>query len=133
MINIIVSDEATPEIPRSRIIIGGFSQGGAVALTALSREPRNDPLAGCMALSTYFPGNKPATRDDDSTQILTPVLQCHGEDDEMISMERGQLTADLLKTLVKSHTFIKFPYMGHECNEEELMRIKDFINEKLEK
>ena len=127
------SDEETPEIPRSRIIIGGFSQGGAIALTTLSREPRDQPLAGCMALSTYFPGNKPATSDDDTAQILTPVLQCHGEDDEMISMERGQLTADLLKTLVKDHTFIKFPYMGHECNEDELIRIKDFIDEKLKK
>ena len=127
------SDEETPEIPRSRIIIGGFSQGGAIALTTLSREPRDQPLAGCMALSTYFPGNKPATSDDDTAQILTPVLQCHGEDDEMISMERGQLTADLLKTLVRDHTFIKFPYMGHECNEDELIRIKDFIDEKLKK
>ena len=111
-------------------MIGGFSQGGAIALTTLSREPKNEPLAGCMALSTYFPGNKPAVNDD-SGQILTPVLQCHGEDDEMISMERGQLTADLLKTLVKDHTFLKFPYMGHECNEDELRRIKTFIDEKL--
>ena len=45
----------------------------------------------------------------------------------MISMARGQLTADLLKSLVKEHTFMKFPYMGHECNEEELAHIKEFI------
>ena len=111
-------------------MIGGFSQGGAIALTTLSREPKNEPLAGCMALSTYFPGNKPATNDDDPGQILTPVLQCHGEDDEMISIERGQLTADLVKTLAKEHDFIKFPYMGHECNEDELRQIKKFIDEK---
>ena len=111
-------------------MIGGFSQGGAIALTTLSREPKTEPLAGCMALSTYFPGNKPATNDDDPGLILTPVLQCHGEDDEMISIERGQLTADLVKTLVKEHDFIKFPYMGHECNEDELRQIKKFIDEK---
>ena len=133
----LIKDESTSEIPRSRIIIGGFSQGGAIALTTLSREPRSEPLAGCMALSTYFPGNKPGTSDEisktfgETAQILTPVLQCHGEDDEMISIERGQLTADLLKTLVKEHTFVKYPYMGHECNEEELRRIKTFVHEVL--
>ena len=97
-----------------------------MALTTLTKET-DKPLAGCLALSTYFPGNKPVSNNEDRDKILTPVLQCHGEDDEMISMARGQLTADLLKRLVKQHTFMKFPYMGHECNEDELACIKDFI------
>ena len=98
-----------------------------MALTTLTKEETDKPLAGCLALSTYFPGNKPVSNNEDRDQILTPVLQCHGEDDEMISMARGQLTADLLKRLVKQHTFMKFPYMGHVCNEDELGCIKDFI------
>ena len=96
------------------------------------KETKSTPLAGCLALSTYFPGNKPETFHNGQIKLDTPVLQCHGEDDEMISMERGQLTADLLASLVKEHTFIKFPYMGHECNEDELARIKDFISNKLQ-
>lgn len=98
-----------------------------MALTTLTKEERNKPLAGCLALSTYFPGNKPISNNEDGNKISTPVLQCHGEDDEMISLARGQLTADLLKTIVKEHTFRKFPYMGHECNEDELACIKEFI------
>ena len=98
-----------------------------MALTTLTKEVTDKPLAGCLALSTYFPGNKPVSNNEDRDKISTPVLQCHGEDDEMISMARGQLTADLLKSLVKEHTFMKFPYMGHECNEEELAHIKEFI------
>ena len=39
---------------KSRIMIGGFSQGGAIALNALLRS--KDKLAGCAALSTYIPG-----------------------------------------------------------------------------
>ena len=112
-------------------MIGGFSQGGAVALTTITRETKTDPLAGCLALSTYFPGNKPATEEGCETKILTPVLQCHGEDDELISIERGQLTADLLQSIVQHHTFMKFPYMGHECNQDELACIKEFIEDKL--
>ena len=123
----IIPEEEKPDVPRNRIIIGGFSQGGAVALTALTREPKNAPLAGCLALSTYFPGNKPASDDKDEAKITTPVLQCHGEDDELIGMERGQLTADLVEGLVQKHTFMIFPKMGHECNGEELACIKEFI------
>ena len=101
-----------------------------MALATLTKEEITKPLAGCLALSTYFPGNKPVSNNED--KISTPVLQCHGEDDEMISVERGQLTADLLKSLVKEHTFIKFPYMGHECNEDELAYIKKFIGKILD-
>ena len=125
-------EEETTDVPRNRIIIGGFSQGGAVALTTLTKEPKDKPLAGCLALSTYFPGNKPTANDTNNDKISTPVLQCHGEDDEMISIERGQLTADLLEGLVKEHTFMKFPYMGHECNQDELACIKEFINNRVQ-
>ena len=50
----LIEDEINNGIDPSRIVLGGFSQGGAIALTALSREPRSEPLAGCIALSTYF-------------------------------------------------------------------------------
>ena len=99
-----------------------------MALTTLTKEDGSKPLAGCIALSTYFPGNKPVANNESSNKISTPVLQCHGEDDEMISLARGQLTADLLHSLVKDHTFMKFPYMGHECNEDEMACIKKFID-----
>ena len=95
----------------------------------MSREPRTEPFAGCLGLSAYFPDDKPPPNDD--AQILIPVLQCHGEDDDVISIGRGQFTADVLRTLVKEHTFLKFPTLRHECNEEELKRVKGFICEKL--
>ena len=41
---------------KSRLIIGGFSQGGAIALNAILRS--KDKLAGCAALSTYIPGTR---------------------------------------------------------------------------
>ena len=69
----IISEEETPDVPRNRIMIGGFSQGGAVAITTLTREPKNVPLAGCLALSTYFPGNKPVS-DDKETKILRDIV-----------------------------------------------------------
>ena len=40
---------------KSRLMIGGFSQGGAIALNAILRA--KEKLSGCAALSTYIPGN----------------------------------------------------------------------------
>ena len=68
---------AGPDIPKSRILIGGFSQGGAVALSTLFSEVNRassseGPVAGCVALSTYMPGNKvPELKE----KISTPIFQ----------------------------------------------------------
>ena len=47
---------ALKDAGRSRIMIGGFSQGGAIALNTLLRSNDKGKLAGCAALSTYIPG-----------------------------------------------------------------------------
>ena len=50
---------ALPDGGSGRIMIGGFSQGGAIALNNLIKYKQK--LAGCVALSTYIPGNYPFT------------------------------------------------------------------------
>ena len=60
-------------------------------------------------------------------KIDTPVFHCHGEDDQMISIERGRRTSNVLKELVKTYEFHTFPYMGHEATEEEMNLVSDFI------
>jgi lysophospholipase-2 len=49
-----ISDEEKKGIPRNRIMVGGFSQGGAVAFySALTQD--KPPLAGIIGLSTWLP------------------------------------------------------------------------------
>ena len=131
---------AGPDIPRNRIIIGGFSQGGAVALSTLFRNP---DVAGCLALSTYMPGNKaPAPvlqsqgEEDEVVsfqrgKIDTPILQCHGEEDEVISFQRGKLTHEILTSLANNVEFKAFRGMGHENNMEEMQVVTQFIKDRL--
>merc|ERR1719150_2233470 len=91
-------------------MVGGFSQGGAIALSAALKYPGT--LGGCVALSCYLPGGgNPAV----SIQGLeTPILQAHGDSDEVVSYKRGQLTAEVVERLAKRHKFITYPGMGHE-------------------
>jgi len=125
----VIQNETGPDIPRSRIMIGGFSQGGAVALSTLFRG--NTDVAGCLALSTYMPGNKKPDLPD-GAKIDTPIFQCHGEDDEVISFQRGQLTNDILNSLANNVTFKAMKGMGHENNLDEMEMVTKFMMDKFE-
>ena len=54
---LLIDDEVLKGIPRNRIVIGGFSQGGAVAVFSAVAYDKA-PLAGVLALSTWLPLNK---------------------------------------------------------------------------
>ena len=74
-------------IDSSRIVIAGFSQGGAIALHCGCRYPR--PLAGIMALSTYLA--LPDQLDDEISECITetPVFMAHGREDDVVAYEYG--------------------------------------------
>jgi len=111
-----------------RVVIGGFSQGGAVSLRAALKFPSS--LAGCIALSCYLPGSQ-ADYSKLDNKIETPVFQAHGDEDQVVSYKRGQLTADVMETLVKDHKFITYPGMMHEATMDELQDIRTWIDQKL--
>ena len=72
----------------------------------------------------YFSGDKVPELENMNE---TPVFHCHGEDDEMISIERGRKTSKVLKELVKNYEFHSFPYMGHEATQQEMDLLSEFI------
>eukprot|EP00128_Syssomonas_multiformis_P018896 Colp12_sorted_trinity150504_noHs@8482 len=124
----LIEEEIKAGIPAERIIVGGFSQGGAVALyTGFTSERK---LGGIIALSTYMPLRQsfqelPATNKD------TPVLMCHGDDDQVVAYSWGKLSAELLLKLGSKLTFKTYPDLQHGADPEELKDIKKFIAERL--
>jgi len=57
------------------------------------------PFAGCVALSTYIPGNRHGGETPE-VKLDIPVLQCHGKLDEMVPFERGEKTANIITNFV---------------------------------
>lgn len=127
----IVEAEAK-SVPRNRIMVGGFSQGGAVALYTVLKSCDRPPLAGCIALSTYIPGSAAGQTAlpmmADGAKVSTPILQCHGEADETVPVSRGRLTNDILRKYADDLQFRTYSGMGHEATIEELELVKDFIH-----
>lgn len=124
----LIADEEKEGIPTDRIVLGGFSMGGALALYSSLRTPKN--LAGVLGLSCWlplfkqFPNAALGNRD-------TPVLMCHGDCDDLVPLRWGMLTCELLKTFIKEVQLKQYKGMGHSSCEEEMKDISSFLESRL--
>jgi len=89
----LIARELERGIASERIIIAGFSQGGAVSYeAALSYEK---PLAGIMALSTYFATAE--TVQINSINAGLPIMICHGSMDPVVPESLGRKSLETLQ------------------------------------
>ncbi len=100
-------------IDASRIIIAGFSQGGAIALHVGLHYPHK--LAGVMALSTYLPW---CARKQPKHAAGLPVLMAHGTEDEVVKTEYGRRSAEALKQLGCALEWHEYPMAHSVCMDE---------------
>jgi phospholipase/carboxylesterase len=115
-------------IPASRIVLAGFSQGGAVALHAgLGATER---LAGIVALSTYLPRAAAlATRGSAANQAL-PVLMCHGTEDPVVALSMGVAARDALAAAGHPVEWHTYP-MAHEVSAREIADVSRWLVDRL--
>ena len=92
----LIQQEIDNGIPAERIVLAGFSQGGAIALnTALLYRK---PLAGILALSTFLPVAEELGTKKSRVNALIPILVCHGNQDEVLPLAMGKAGFDTLKS-----------------------------------
>ncbi len=119
--------QITAGIPASRIVLGGFSQGGALAF--YSGLTGSVELGGILALSTWLPLDKSIKW---KTIQKPPVLYCHGDQDNMISIFRAVKTARKLEAKLPAFTFKMYPGLDHTINsEQEVKDITEFLGKVL--
>uniref|UniRef100_A0A671L446 palmitoyl-protein hydrolase n=1 Tax=Sinocyclocheilus anshuiensis TaxID=1608454 RepID=A0A671L446_9TELE len=132
IVKAIIDHEVKNGIPSSRIILGGFSQGGALSLyTSLTSQQH---LAGVVGLSCWLPLHKTFPQAaSGSGNKDTPILQCHGEMDPMIPVQFGAMTAEKLKTIISPQnvTFRTYPGLMHSSCPQEMSAVKEFIEKQL--
>jgi len=103
-------------IPNNRIVLAGFSQGGAIAMHVGLSYPK--PIAGILGLSTYLPFIRHSNLKLQTIQKKTPVLMCHGNYDDIVPKQLGEATFNYLQEKGFSPQWHEYP-MGHQvCNEE---------------
>ena len=120
----LIDREVARGIPASRIVLGGFSQGGAVSLYTGLRHPER--LAGVMALSTYLPLSARLAAERAPANAGTAVFMAHGLGDAVLPLAMGLESRDFLQALgwpVEWHQYA----MAHSVCAEELADIRQFL------
>lgn len=121
-VHALIDREIERGIPGDRIILAGFSQGGAVNYQAALTYDK--PLAALVALSTYFPTAEAIEVHPANAGL--PVLICHGTSDPVIPISMGRNSRRQLERLGFSPEFRSY-YMAHQVCPEELQNIAAFI------
>lgn len=112
-------------VPTARIVLAGFSQGGAVALHGGLRY--SEPLAGLIGLSTYLPLEWTVEAEAGAANRATPIFMAHGTLDPLVPPGLGQSTRDLLRRLDYSIEWRTYP-IEHAVSAEEIADVRDWLS-----
>jgi len=111
-----------------RLVLAGFSQGGAIALHTGLRHPER--LAGIMALSTYVPIAEELAAEASAANRDVPIFMAHGSYDPLIQLARAEHSRDLLRGLGYAVDWREYP-MPHSVCAEELRDIGAWLRQVL--
>lgn len=128
-IHALIEDQIAQGISPKKIILGGFSQGGAIALHAGVRFPQT--LGGIMILSAYEVRADSREAEQLRSNMETPMLFCHGVQDAVVPMRRGRAAYEAYATSERACQWHEYP-MGHEVCIEELTVIADWFQKCLD-
>ncbi|WP_148253649.1 alpha/beta hydrolase [Aidingimonas lacisalsi] len=122
----LIDAEIDKGIDSRRIIVAGFSQGGAVAYQAALTYPK--PLGGLLALSTYF-ATADSIEPSDANRGLV-IEAHHGSFDPVVPEALGQKGADRAKTMGYAVTYRRYA-MQHSLCPEQVPDISAWLTERL--
>ena len=120
----LIDREVGRGIPTHRIVLAGFSQGGAVSLYTATRLAAK--LAGVMALSCYFPRESTFAAERQPANDATPIFMAHGQGDATVPMMLGMRSRDYLKRAGYTVEWHDYP-MAHAVCPQEIGDIREFL------
>lgn len=124
--NILDTEHTSTGLPYSRMLLAGFSQGGALSLfTGLQLSEK---LAGIVIMSGYLPSSKSITINNDEVKQV-PILHCHGEADPLVihdnALKSRTFTTETLG--IENYELKSYPGLVHSVSNEELADVLEFL------
>ena len=124
LVEALIAREVARGTPHSRIVLAGFSQGGAIALQAGLRQA--EPLAALLALSTYLPLAAAFDAERAAASQHVPIFMAHGRSAPVIPLARATASRDQLKAAGYAVEWHEYD-MPHSVCEQEIRDIAAFL------
>ncbi len=116
IINALIDGQVKSGIKSERIILAGFSQGGAISLFTGLRHKKS--LGGILAMSAYLPVLDELESDASETNKKTPILMMHGSQDDVVPIEFAKRSKDKLTSLNYNLEWQTYPMAHSVCPEQ---------------
>ena len=120
----LIAREARRGIPADRVVLAGFSQGGAIALQTGLRH--REKLAGILALSTYLPLAESLDAEASAANKSTPIFMAHGTQDPVIPVQLADASRKALDERGYKIDWQVWP-MPHSVCAEEVSAIGEYL------
>ena len=124
-----IDRERAAGVAARRIVLAGFSQGGAAALYVGLRH--NESLGGIIALSCYLPLRQRLAAETNAANRKVPILMCHGREDVVVLPAFGEQSRDAMREAgldVEWHIYS----MAHSLCHPEVFDISAWLQYRLE-
>jgi phospholipase/carboxylesterase len=120
----LIAQQKEQGMPAHRILLAGFSQGCAMALmTGLRHKER---LAGIAGLSGYLPLSQVTEAERSDANVLTPIFMAHGQQDNVVGIDRGRASRDALQALGYEVEWREYP-MAHSVCMDEIVHLNQWL------
>ena len=123
-IEALLAREQARGMPANRVVLGGFSQGCAMALLTGLRYPER--LAGIVGMSGYLPLAGTLAAERSAANADVPIFLAHGRQDEMVPLPRAIASRDALQALGYPVEWHEYP-MGHSVSAQEVQDLRRWL------
>ncbi len=124
LVHELIEEQVDAGFKHDRIVLAGFSQGGAMSLHVSTRL--NKKIAGIIALSSYLPVPQLLLENKSTTNLGTPVFMGHGTQDPVVPYSLGKTSRDKLIQAGYKIDWHNYP-IQHGVSTDEIMDIKQWL------
>jgi predicted esterase len=127
----LIDAEVAKGIPASRVVVGGFSQGGALSLIA--GLTYKQPLGGVFGLSCYLllQGKIKELIPEHSPNQKTPIFMGHGDADPVVAHKYGKKSAEVLEKMGYNVDFRTYRDLVHSADPEEIDHLESYLTQQI--
>lgn len=125
LVDQMIEEQIAAGIAADRIVLAGFSQGGAIVLQAGLRQSKS--LAGIMALSTYLPLAEKLADEKTEANQNTPIFLVHGAIDQVIPIDLAYSTRGQLEKAGYEPEWHEYEHMPHSVSLDEINHISEWL------